>query len=224
MTTKSFTPIRGKRFRVTELDDCGKVLVTSRQFAGDGFVTVTITPNVEDGTDIQLRNANGVLCVNEKGNPTFSGFGVEMEFCDVNPAVAAIMTNAQEYGDGIGFTVAEGEITGRFALEVWTGVAGIACGEEGDEASGYILLPQIAAGTLGDLSVGGEDAITFKVANASTRGDNGWGVGPYNVAKGSGGTAAKLPTALDPLDHLLLMYTEVSPPAAASEPSVVPGT
>lgn len=226
MPTKSLQPIRGKRLRVTQLDDCGRFVTgTSLQIVTEGFVTVTITPQVEDGTDIQVRNANGALCINEKGNPTFTGLDLEIEFCDVNPSLISFVTNAEEYddysGDVAGFTLPEGEITGRFALELWTGIAGTACTDDGAQLSGYMLLPHVAAGTLGDLTISGEDAITFSTTNSSTRGANAWGVGPYKVLDDDG-VASVLPTALDPDDHFLMVETSVAPPAAAVSPSIIP--
>lgn len=228
MPTKSFTPIRGKRIRVTQLDDCGAIIPTSQQIVTEGFVTVSLSPQVEDGTEITLRNASGAICISERGNPTFTGFDVEITFCDVNPSLLSFVTNAEDYedysGDIAGFTVPEGEITGKFALELWTGIAGVACGDDGAEASGYMLLPLINAGTLADMEIGGEDAITFGLTSASTRGGNTWGVGPYNVLLDAEeeSAPAPLPTALDPLDHLLMVETFVAPPPSADEPSMVP--
>lgn len=226
MATKSFTPIRGKRIRVTQLDECGAILPTSQQIVSEGFVTVSLSPQVEDGTEIQVRNANGALCVNERGNPTFTGFEVEIEFCDVDPSLISFVTNSEDYedyaGDIAGFTVPEGEITGKFALELWTGIAGVACGDDGAEASGYMLLPLVNAGTLGDLEIGGEDAITFSLANSTTKGGNTWGVGPYDVLLDDTEEPAPLPEPLDEKDHLLMVETFVAPPAPTDSPEVVP--
>lgn len=228
MATNAFTPIRGKRIRVTELDECGRILPSARSMVTDGFVTVTLSPQVEDGTEITVRNANGAICVNERGNPSFTGFEVEIEFCEVNPSTVAMITNAREYenygGDVAGFAVPEGEISGRFAFELWTGVAGVACGDEGDEASGYLLLPLVANGTIGDLEIGGEDAITFSLSNSMTKGGNAWGVGPFDVlldGTGEAGVASPLPEPLDPNDHLLMVETFVAPPVSSVEPVTV---
>lgn len=219
-----FTPIRGKKIRVTELDECGNISASSQQIVTDGFITLSLTPNVEEGTAIQVRNASGAMCVNEQGNPSFTNFGVEIEFCGVNPQMLAMVSNAEEYetiSKVTGITVPEGEMTGRFALELWTGLAGGGCSDDG-EASGYLLLPLVTAGSLGDLSVGGEDAITFTMTNSTTKGNNAWGTGPYKVVKDSEDEVSVLPTALDPLDHLLLTHTTVTPPANTTTPGTVP--
>lgn len=234
MPTKCYTPILGRRMRVTELDECGLILPTSRSIVTDGFVTVSLSAEVEEGTEILVRNAQGNICVNEKSADSFKRFTLETTFCGVNPSLLSMVTNAEEYenykNEVAGFTVAEGPMTGRFALELWTGLAGQACGAGGEVASGYLLLPLVASGTLGDLEIGGEDAINFSLANSYTVGGNSWGVGPFDVLRTEGdpeadpvvpGVPAPLPTALDALDHLLLIDTDVAPPPAACEPVTV---
>lgn len=224
MATKTFAPIRGKRIRVTQLDDCGNLTDTSMYIVTRGFVTVSLTPQVEDGEDIQVRRGDGSFCVNEKGNPTFEGFDVEIEFCDVNPSLLSFVSNAEEYddyeGDVAGFTVPEGEITGKFALELWTGVAGQDCGDS--DAGGYLLLPRVAAGTLEGFEVSGDAESTFTLNNSETEGGNDWGVGPYDVLLDGDGVDAPLPEALDELDHLLMMETFLAPPTEEISPVVVP--
>lgn len=229
MPTHNFTPVLGKRFRVTTLDSCGRVYTGSQNLVGEGFVTVTLSSEVEDGVEITQRGFTGALCVNELGNPTFKHFTLETEFCGVNPDLLSAMTNARPYmdaqGDTAGFTVPEGEINKAFALEIWMGLSGQACGEGQDEASGYLLLPFVRAGVLGDIEMGGEDAVTFSMTSSTTKGGNGWGVGPYDVVYG--GTegalvAGPLPEALDPLDHLLMMDTGLAVPAVTDELAPIP--
>lgn len=189
MTTHCFIPVLGKRIRVTELDLCGAVPVGAEYIATDGFVTANLSSEVEDGVEIIQKNASGALCVNEKKANSFKRFNVEIEFCGVNPSLLAMVSNAEPYadydGDIAGFTVAEGEINKNFAFELWTGLSGMAClpGQTG-EASGYILLPYVKAGVLGDIAIDGENAVTFSLTGSSTSGGNAWGVGPYNVVVG----------------------------------------
>lgn len=228
MVTHCFTPVLGKRLRATELGTCGDVTVgTSNQLVTDGFITVTLSSEVEEGTEIIQRNAAGALCVNEKMADSFKRFTVEIEFCGVNPSLLAIVSNAEPYedyaGDVAGFTVPEGEINKKFSLELWTGLSGQAClpGEAGGEASGYMLLPFLQAGVLGDIEMDGENAVTFSLTGAYTLGGNAWGVGPYNVLMDDSSVAAVLPTALDPFDHLLLIDTALAPPPVSCDPAPV---
>lgn len=230
MPTHTFKPMLSKRMRVTELDDCGAVVPgTSMYVVTDGYLTLTLSSEVEEGTEILQRNAGGQLCVNEKLPNSFKRFTAEIEFCGVNPSLLAIVSNAEPYedyaGDVAGFTVPEGEITKRFALEFWTGLSGTAClpGQTGTPG-GYVLLPQLQAGVLGDITVDGENLVTFSLTGAYTIGGNGWGVGPFNVVYNDDETpvASPLPTPIDPFDHLLLIDTALAYPPIAASPVVVP--
>lgn len=224
MATRTFTPVLGKRLRATELTRAGAVAPgpEGEHLVTDGFISVNLTAEVEDGTEILQRNASGNLCVNEKMANSFKYFNVEIQFCGVNPSLVAMVTNAETYADGedvIGFTVAEGAIEKWFALELWTGLSGSTVRAGEDEASGYLLLPFVTAGTLGDITIDGENAVTFTLSGAMTKGGNGWGVGPYDVLySGELVEAGPLPTALDPFDHLLLVDTGLAPPAIADDP------
>lgn len=229
MVTHCFTPVLGKRLRVTEQDACGGVTPgTSMQLVTDGFITITLSSEVEEGTEIMVRNAAGQLCVNEKMADSFKRFTAEIEFCGVNPSLLAMVSNAEPYedhaGDVAGFTVPEGEISKKFGLELWTGLSGQAClpGGAGEEASGYMLLPFMQAGVLGDITIDGENAVTFSLTGSYTKGGNAWGVGPYDVLLDETGDPAKLPTALDPYDHLLLIDTALAPPPVSCSPAIVP--
>src|SRR3546814_19393235 len=109
-----------------------------------------------------------------------------MEFCGVDPDLLSVTTNAEPYADydleNAGFTVAEGTIDKRFSFELWTGLSGRACEPGDEEASGYLLLPFVNAGVLGDIEVTGEDAVTFSMTGAFTKGGNAWGVGQIGRA------------------------------------------
>jgi len=231
MATHCLIPLLGKMLRVTELDSCGVPLTTGEYVATDGFVSITLSAEVEDGTEIVVRKANGSLCVNEKMADSFKRFTVEIHFCGVNPSLLGIVSNAEPYSDGgtptadiIGFTVAEGEIQKWFSLELWTGLTGQVCAPGADEASGYILLPFVVAGVLGDLEVTGEDAVDFSITGAATKGGNQWGVGPFDVVKDDLGASAPLPVAIDAFDHLLMIDTALAPPPSACDPSPIPTT
>lgn len=196
MATRCFTPVLGKRLRATVLDTCGTPpapATPNSLIATDGFISVGLSAEVEDGNEIITRKANGQLCVNERTNDSFKRFTVTAEFCGVNPSLLAMVSNAEEYnnwaGEVAGITIGEGDITGKFALELWTGLAGAACATGADEASGYLLLPFVNAGVIGDLTIDGENAVSFTLNGAFTKGGNDWGTGPYDVLIGGVGAA-----------------------------------
>jgi hypothetical protein len=221
-TTHLYAPILGRRMRATQLKDDGSIGLN--KLVTDGYITTTLSATIEDGTEIVQRNAAGQLCVNELGNPSFKRFTVETEFCGVNPSLLSFVSNAKEYedyaNDIAGFTVPEGEITGLYALELWTGLSGSLADTA---AGGYMLLPQIHKGNLGDITIDGENAVTFTVTGSYTVGGNQWGVGPagYKVLANATGVPSQLPTALDPLDHFLLIDTAVAAPPSSGQPELV---
>jgi hypothetical protein len=231
MATHKFAPLLGKRIRVTQMNDDGSV--GAHYIATDGFMTITLAAQVEDGTEIITRNAFGQLCINEKMNPTFKRLDIAVEFCGVNPSLLSYVSNAKEYedyaGDVAGFTIPEGEIIGQYALEVWAGLSGAL---NDTHANAYMLLPYCGKGNLDDIKLTGTDAIDFNLTGSSTRGGNAWGRGPYDVvyngvtddsgAEDSGGAPAILPSALDPFDHFLLIDTAVPAPVVDEQPTVVP--
>jgi len=220
MSTRCFIPVLGKRLRVISLDECGNPPASGT--AGSvvttgGFISIQLSAQVEDGQEIITRRADGSLCVNEMGSPSFKRFNVEMTFCGVDPGLLSVVTNAEIYedysNDPIGFTVPEGTIDSRFSLELWTGLSGAVCEVGADTASGYMLSPFVHAGVMSDLTVDGENAVTFGMTGAFTRGGNAWGVGGYNVMRDETSSPAPLPTALDPFDHLLMIETGLAYPA-----------
>lgn len=225
MATKKLTTVRGKRFRVTKLDECGRVTSQSTFVVDDGFVSVSISAETEDGAEVLSKKFTGEMCVNERGNDTLKYLTLEAEFCGVHPDVLESLANVKPYqdykGDTAGFTVAEGTLANTFALEIWTGLTGQACGaNENEVASGYFLLPFVVGGALSGVEWSNEDPVTFSMEGARTKGGNSWATGPYKVMHNSG-TPAKLPEALDPLDHLLVVETTVRPPEFTTAPTLV---
>lgn len=223
MATRTFKPVLGKRIRATALTEGGSVLPgpEGTSLTTDGFVTVTLSSEVEEGVEILQKLANGSLCINEKFADSFKYLTVEITFCGVNPSLLSITTNAEEYLDGedvIGFTVGEGEIAKWFALELWTGLSGQVGTSGGNAASGYLLLPFVTAGVVGEIAVDGENAVTFSMTGARTKGGNSWDVGPYDVLSDESDLPAPLPTPLDPMDHLLMILSELAVPEASDQP------
>lgn len=220
--------------RVTRLDECGRfpapgtpdsVVVT------DGFISVKMTTEVEEGTEIVQKNANGDICVNEKNPNAFKRVTLEIEMCGVNDAVATLMTNAEVYENwdeaGIGTVESAVPIDGVFAFELWTGLAGAKCGEGAATASGYILLPFVQAGTLGDVTVDSENAVNFTATGMYTRDGSGWGSGPYDVIlqepeADEDPVAGPLPSPLTEKDHRLRITVDVAPPPSMAGLQAMP--
>jgi hypothetical protein len=219
--SRCFSPVRGRAMRVTRLDGCGRPVYGDGSVGvSEGFVSVAFTANTDDGEEINVTNAAGKTCVREVPCPKFLGYGVEIEFCSADPALFALLTGQEpvldEDGVAVGFRV-NSDVSGcdsGFALEVWTGVPGVACDTTTSadaNPGGYLLLPYLQGGIFGDFTIE-NDAISFTVTGAQTKTGSGWGAGPYNVQRNTQGNAVPLAKPIESGDHLHVQYTDVAPP------------
>lgn len=223
--SRCFSPVRGRAMRITKLDGCGRPVYGDESVGvSDGFVSVSFTANTDEGEEINVTNAAGKTCVREVPCPTFLGYGVEIEFCQVDPGLFAILTGQEPEKDATGVNAGfriNSDISGcdsGFALELWTGVPGVTCDPNaatGDAVpSGYLLLPYLQGGIFGDFTVE-NGAISFTVTGAATKTGSGWGSGPYQVVRDAQGDTVVLERPIDSGDHLLVRYTDVAPPPVA---------
>lgn len=221
MAAKTYNIVRGKRLRVTRLKSDGTPLDPGEEEAlvvTKGFVSVTLSPEVEDGEDITQMNADGDLCVSDRSRDQFRYYDVEVELCNVDPGVAELMTNAtleeNDAGDVVGIRVPEGASEGLFALELWAGSPQYEPTENGNggRVYGYLLLPHVVPGTIGEIEV--ENGTTTFTMRAHTAPGAGWGEGPegYEVVEDESGEPAKLSTPIAADEHLLIRSTSIAPP------------
>lgn len=223
MATKCLTPVKGRRIRVTKLDDCARPVYGEASSAtSSGFVSVAFTANTTESDEISVLNAAGETCVYEPSETTLVGYGVEIAFCNVDPDVFALITGQDvvedAQGDVVGFAInTKRKLTTGFALEIWTGVAGgsDACSTEGAQGNyGYMVVPFIRGGIVGDFTIE-NNAVTFTISGGNTREGNLWGVGPYNVQLSALGQPGPLLQPVDPADAFRFLQTTVAPPEAA---------
>jgi hypothetical protein len=208
---KKVSFLRGKRMRVTAVSTSGlPVYGPSSVVSTKGVVTVSYTTNVEDGEAISVPNMNGEACISEVAVPTFTGFSVEAEFCEVDFALLSMITGQQAYVDDNGLVIGLTESTDvnlasvNFALEMWLG-------SSNPGEYGYVLTPFLSGGTIGDVTVE-NGAISFTVTGLQTKNGNAWAKGPYKVEKVAG-VDSVLRTALLANDHRRILSTTVAPPA-----------
>jgi len=219
--SRCFSPVRGNAMRVTKLDGCGRPIYGDDSVGvSDGFVSVAFTANTDEGEEINVQNAAGKTCVRDTPCVTLLGYAVEIEFCNVDPALFAILTGQEPVTDytgaASGFRINSdvSACDSGFALELWTGVPGVACDASTDasaQPSGYLLVPYLQGGVLGDFTIE-NGAISFTVTGASTKTGSGWGKGPYNVLRTSGGSTGPLATPIVSGDHMHVEFTDVAHP------------
>lgn len=219
MATTCPSFLRGTAMRVTRLDACGRpVYGPGNQVVSDGFVTVTLSAEVQEGEAITVTKANGQTCINEASDDQLQWYTTAIEFCSVDPDMVQIMNPSWDKvldadGNVIGYN-ANGSLSGDgFALEVWMDTAGAsdACsGETAQGSWGYILLPWVKGGAPGDIEIG-NDAIDFTL-NGKTKTGARWRRGPYPVQIAANGAPGPLLTPIGDDTHYRLFVTTIRPP------------
>lgn len=210
--------LRGKRMRATLLNAASQPLVgDSSVVTTKGFITLSMTSNIEEGESINVVNAGGESCVTEAATPTWNGVSAEAEFCDVDFALFEILTGQEVVLDSDGRAIGITESTDidmtdvKFALEVWLGANSSAAPSAGSQGRyGYVLLPNLSGGVIGDVTIE-NGAINFTITGMSTRNGAAWGAGPHRVELVNG-VPSVLSTPLKANDHRRIMQVEVAPP------------
>lgn len=217
-TSKCFSLVRGRAMRVTRLDGCGAVVLgPDSEVTSDGFISVALAAQTDEGTAISVTNAAGKVCILDEPCPVFTGYQLTVEFCGVDPALIELMTGQpvvlDSAGNAIGFKMntAIDACDSGFALEVWSSVPTAVCEPGAGQSYGYFLVPFLKGGVIGDFTIG-NDAVNFTLSGAASKDGNAWGSGPYDVVADDTGIPAPLSDALDPMDHLLVQLTTVPPP------------
>lgn len=223
-TSKCFSLVRGRALRVTRLDGCGGVILGAHSsVVTDGFITVTTTAQVDEGTAISIPNAAGDICILDEPAPQFTGYTVEVAFCGVNPDLIGLMTgqatvlDADDLAVGFRMNSKVSADDSGFALEMWSNVPAGACDPSAGVGYGYFLIPFLKGGIIGDFTIA-NDAVNFTLTGARSKDGNSWGVGPYDVVDaGAGATIDESPLldALDSDDHLHMQLTTVAPPTVS---------
>lgn len=216
---KRLVLVKGRVIRVTDLDNCARpVYGEYSQAVSSGVTTVAFTANTTETEEINVPNFNGKPIFYEPAVQTLAGYGSEITFGEVDPEVFAIITGQPvvlDYsGNVIGLDVDTSiEITKSFALEVFAGAGSEDVCEDPNAQGkyGYVLIPFLQGGTLGDFTVE-NGLITFTLTGANTREGNAWGVGPYNVMLDAQGQPAPFPTPLSSTAALRMIEVSVAPP------------
>jgi hypothetical protein len=219
VVTRRFTPFNGRRMRLTRVDACGRPIYgVGSQVVTSGFVSIGMSGEVREGTEIEQVNAAGDLCLSEKGPDQLKWLTVEAVFCDVDPDIVALMnpnnSKIVDYaGNVIGFAESDTqEISRGVAVEVWADVAGedLCDDPNASQTWAYFLLPWVVGGTIGDLTI--ENAAITLTLNSRTKRNGKWGVGPYDVQQASAGVDGPMLLPVGPREHRRVFLTTVAPP------------
>lgn len=222
--TVCWPSIRGTAARFTKLDSCGRPVVGAHStLVTDGFISVTLSPQYQDGNEVTVTKANGVVCVNDKAADSLTRFDVTISLCAVNPALLSLLGGYEAVLDNnaaaVGFRVAESVGSDGVAVEVWTDVfTDEPCAAGAGGQYGYFLAPRIVSARISSDFALANDALSLELQGRTKKG-SGWGTGPYNVVgTGTSGVAGKLLTPLGAKDHLHAQLTTIAPPDVDSFP------
>lgn len=220
-TSRPMAPIRGRRIRVTRLDECSApVIGPATTHVSKGFSTIENAPNYEDGTDITVPDAMGDFDVNEPGDPFLTYIESTITLTRVDPDLVCLITGYPTVLDfeaaAVGFRMEGGvPILGGWALETWSDLAGQVCSTTGEREYGYTLMPFFRGGKVNNWTTE-NGAASFSIVS-KTREGSLWGVGPYNVVPvDETNTAGKLLQPIGPKTHLHMQSTSIAPPVPAA--------
>jgi hypothetical protein len=216
------TLIQGTRLRATLVDSCGApVGGACSTIVTDGFISVAMTDNIESPDEFKVKNAGGRFCVNQRSTPLLNWIEAAITLCQVSPELLSMLSGSPiVYDDSsptpqaVGFqTDSETYASASFALELWTNVGrvrGSAACPSGGVRYGYLLLPWLIEGTIGDVTI--ENGPVNFVINTITSDGNDWGTGPYDVINDSAGSPSPLLEALPTTTHRHIQLTSLAPP------------
>lgn len=180
--------LQGYSVRVTQLDDCGNPEFGECAYAvSDGFIQVTLTPNIADGDEFQQKNAHGIFMTNQRSRRQLNWYDVSIQFREVDYELYAMLTgNPTIVNDasppetiGIGVTASD-FATSNVAIELWMGQDEEPCGEDGLPWYGYDLIPWFIDGAVSEEGPVTNGMINFTLTGRSRKGTP-WGVGPWDV-------------------------------------------
>jgi|SRR6478609_5429276 len=221
MPTKCYAQVRGSVIRVTRLDACGvpdpgaSAVVVSKRIS-----SVTIDEVTDSGTNIRERNFADELCIVDDAFEQIVGYTADVALCGVDPALIGLMTGQpvvmNAAGDVVGFdATTDIDLDGfGFSIEVWSRIAGSACGIGGNRPWGYTVFPFLKGGRLGGFAFE-NGPVSFTVTGAQTRDGAGWGSGPFDVDRDEGGLPSPLNTPLGATTHYRNTLVTLDPPAAS---------
>lgn len=147
---KCITSLRGLALRATLLDDCGRpvdvVTVPNTQISTASFVSLSLSPDNEDGNQVRRQRADGSWCINDNSDrPRLMGLEATLDVCDVPVALnellicATILDKPETAGPdgfvlpGVNYDNSDDNCNRNVMMEIWTqNGARKACDENGN--------------------------------------------------------------------------------------------
>lgn len=113
--------------RVTRLDSSGELMTgTNSSYVIKDFISLSMTPEYEDGDEFTQKNAAGEVCVTFKAPDTLKRVTLDIAFCNPNPEVAELLSGGVLLGTAespLGWAAPEigkDALPNGVAVEVWS--------------------------------------------------------------------------------------------------------
>lgn len=222
-----FPVVKGTRLRATKVNSCGLPVSGNANYAvTNGWVSLTISPVMQEAEELEQRNAEGRVCVAERTPPERKYYNLTLTLCQVNTCLVSLFNGWEQELDWDGNAVGlrdqrKVESDYGVAIEVWAGgKADDDCPTPEDDSIfasptsgksyGYFLTFGTEF-TLGDIEIAASVA-NFTLTGITFAGPQ-WGRGPWNVvATNASNTPGRLLTPVTDDQHFLLQRTPIAPP------------
>ena len=205
------------RARVTRVDSNGNVIAGNNAYVTDTAITVTVTPNIETGTAVSVRNGCGCKISSFKFPDTFNWFEFSFADATLEPEMMAFMLGAATISDGsdtVGLafpsSLACDEDEPAVAFEFWTKHI-VGSGQDASFPWVHWVFP-MTIWALGDNTF--EEAAAQPTLNGFSRTNGNWGDGPYGDGPPDG----------EDISEGGYWKTDVEPPSAACAAVAVTST
>lgn len=129
--------IKACAMRVTRQDECNIALdplTANSRVLTAGFMELNLSPDVEAGEDITMKNACGEICIRDKDCDRLKGFEVELKLCGIPLPIIEMLIDATLLEDGEGNIVGASmrnslndPCTNSKMLELWSKNAQAIC-------------------------------------------------------------------------------------------------
>jgi len=170
------------RTRITRVDGNGNVIAGANAYITDTALTVSVTPNIETGTAVSVRNGCGCKISSFKFPDTFNWFEFTFTDTTLEPEMMAFMLGAATIEDGadvVGLafpsSLACDEDEPAVAFEFWTKHI-VGSGQDATFPWVHWVFP-MTIWQLGDNTF--EEAAAQPALTGFSRTNGQWGDGPY---------------------------------------------
>lgn len=185
--------VTGSHIRVTSLDATGKFVVGAKSsYVSKSFISVSFTPEYEDGDEFTQKNAAGSVCVTFKAPDTLKRVNLSVAICNPDPEFTSIIAGGTVLGntDALGWAapkVGQDPTPNGVAIEVWSNAI-----VDGKPASANPYFHWVFP--YAKMRESGERVVQNDILATEFE---GYGVGNLNFASGPGAPVWAFPTAVD---------------------------